>query len=247
MHAGAIVGRLSQTVSFPSTFSPECTGQEPNIWSCTHIPRSGDCSVAKLVVTCFTSASCTGASSTGAPPAGTTNSKLPSTTSVAPPPYTTSSADSIDVTNTDSLTLYTGNSRSSESNMVGAVLIGGVVGILCLLALLVVVAVLALIYFIVGKECGQKVYCKNANIHDKSDPVDVNEPALCSELVDVPIEQMGPVYETIMTKSENTAKVSTTDSTCLVDLKENVAYECIAKKITSQTNEAHHASVAGEG
>ena len=276
VHAGATVSRLEQSISpFPTTFSPECTGQEPNISSCTRTSPPEDCqNVAKLLVTCFTSTSCT---STDAPPASTTNSELPSTTSVASPPHTTSSADSTDPTNTDSITLYTGNLRSNESNsVVGAVLIGGVVGILCLLVLLVVVVVvMVLIYFIVKKECGRKSHRKNANIHDKSDPVDVNEPVSYSELVDAPIEQSqreGPVYETITTNSENTANVSATDSTYLVDLRENMAYEITpvnlednvaydinpvdlkeniayetSKKITTQTNEAYLVSVARTG
>ena len=134
---------------------------------------------------------------------------------------------------------------------------------------------MVLIFFIVGKEYGWKVHCKNTNIHDKSDPVDINEPVLYSELVDVPIEQSqrkGPVYETIMTKPENTANVSATDSTYLVDLRENMAYEITpvnlednvaydinpvdlkeniayetSKKITTQTNEAYLVSVARTG
>ena len=54
-----------------------------------------------------------------------------------------------------------------------------------------------------------------------------------------------PVYETIMTMSENTARIPTTDG-CRADLKENIAYayETHLKPMNLQENIAYEASPA---
>ena len=258
MCAGATTGRLgSQSVgSFVSTFFPECNGQESSISDCT---KTRECSstnseMGKLVVTCVMdsdlgvadSGTLCNMSSTSAPPA-TTESELPVTTSVAsPPPNATDDM----YTNTDSLSSSTkvDASGSNEQVSIGAIAIvlGGVVG--------GVIVVLVLIIGIIAA-----VICRRSN-HKKQN-IDVS--ALYTELMKVPIEQNqreGPVYETIMMISKDTAKVPATD-TCLMDLKENMAYEIspvdledsvaydvnlweniayeTGKKITTQTNEAY--------
>ena len=195
--------------------------------------------------------------STSAPPA-TTESELPVTTSVAPPSPSASSANPTDnmYTNTDSSSSGTkvDASGSNEQVPIGtiAIVVGGVAGgaIVVLVTIVIIAAVI----------------CRKSS-HRKQN-IDVS--ALYSELMNVPIEQSqqeGPVYETIMMTSKDTAKVSATDNIiCLMDLKENMAYEIspvdlednvaydinpvdlqeniayeTSKKITTQTNEAYGA------
>lgn len=75
-----------------------------------------------------------------------------------------------------------------------------------------------------------KCKCKHSSIcYKKHDPADVKESVLHSELMDVSLEQSqhknSPVYETILSKSEDTARVPATDVCPAVDLKDNTVYE----------------------
>ena len=73
--------------------------------------------------------------------------------------------------------------------------------------------------------------------------VDVNELALYSEVMDVPMEQSqqksSPDYETVMIMSENTAEIPVTDA-YPVGFKENIAYEAnpadLKENIASETH-----------
>ena len=143
--AGATAGRLDQSVGpFPTSTSPDCSGQEAKLSEC----KSGACTNdGKVYVTCFmndpVSEECNiDPSLTTAAPG--TVSELPTTksTSVAPPSRSTASADASGATNTDSSKFVTtlGVPDPSEQGQGGTNIItiiaasvmgGGGGGVLC--------------------------------------------------------------------------------------------------------------------
>ena len=233
--AGATVGTVDQTVgTHPSTFSPNCSGQEQNLLLCDKQSRSGeqcDINIQKIFITCFKSdlVSVPGIQCNMSVSSTLTSvSELPTTTSLASPAHTTTRAYFTDATNsgTDSSTPGTtvGAPRSGEQGPLGTTFTTIIVVAVCIVA--------ALFFFMVVTLAVVRYKCKHSDtesIHyKKRDPVDVNESVLYSELMDVSIKQnqreSSPVYETIVTKSEGTARIPATD-TYPVDLKENIAYE----------------------
>ena len=263
---GATAGRLDQSVgSFPSTYSPECTGQESRLLECPQMNQtpgacSGDRAILKVYVTCFVNDPVVGMSpcnidelsSTAAPPA--TVSRLPTTTPVdlAPPYMDVDSASGADTT-TDSLDFVTtcsviGGPGPSEQSGVDIIIIivASVMGTFVLIAAVILIVIIRL--------HGCKSHFKHSlGRVDETEPVDNKVSALYDDLIDVSTQQSQqeiPVYETIITtksNSENTTstnqavKLTTNTMSCQVDLKENIAYET-SSSITPQINEAYGVS-----
>ena len=249
--AGAGAGRLSQGVgAFASNFFPVCNGQESNITDCTPMNRSGECNSNKIFVTCFIDDpasgplcrnSFTGSTSTAAPTAAT--SEVSTDTSVSRSSLTLTSTGSTDPTShgTDYVS-------SIPSTNVGASNKRDPFGTTYIIIIIIIVAVSSvsvLCLFMVITFAVIKYKCRHSksdaiNIHYKSDPIDVKESVLYSEITN-DLEQIQqesiPIYETIkVTKSEDIAGIPATDvCPCPVDLKENIAYETSLANLKEST------------
>jgi hypothetical protein len=234
------------------------------------------CDIAKIYVTCFVEDPVSGplcnAEPTSASPT-TPVSELTTATSVASPPQTTTGTAPHTTTGTGSVDSTNGNTDSSTN--VGAPRSGSLSTTYTIITFIGVCIVAALFLFVAVTFAAVKYKRKRSDTtsvhHKKCDPVTVNESVLYSELTDVPMEQSQqescPIYETIMTIPESTARISATD-VCSSDLKENIAYEAspadlkeniayethlnpvdlldniayeTSKKIITQTNEAYGA------
>ena len=159
----------------------------------------------------------------------------------------TSGAD----TTTDSLDFITtrsmiGGPGPSEQSGVDILTISLII-VASVMGTFVLITAVILIVIIRKNLCGcishpDRYKHSHAGFHE-TESVGIYESALYSDLEDIPLEQSQheiPVYEIIMTKSENSADVDQTN-TCQVDLKDNVAYEA-TNNMTTQTNEAYGAS-----
>ena len=176
------------------------------------------------------------------PTSASPTTHLPSATSVASPPHTTTGTDSTDLDPTNSTS---GTDSSIPETNVGEPRsdpLGTTYTIIIFIAVCIVAA-LFLIMAVMFAVVKYKKY-KHSDTIKKSDP---DESVLYSEVTDVPMEQRQqesyPVYETIMTVtiSENTARIPATNG-CQADLKENIAYETHLNPVNLQENIAYEAS-----
>ena len=195
---------------------------------------SGECSHAKLYVTCFV----------GDPVLGKCN--IDSTD------HSTSSAIRTATDSSDFVTNIEGpgpgsNEQSGVDVIILIIIAASVVGTF-VLTLLITTTVM-LIVIIRRNLCGcishpDRYKHSHGRVHE-TESADISESALYSDLMDVPIAQSQqeiPIHEMIMTKSENTAQeVKSATNKCQLDIKENIAYEATSH-ITTQTNEAYGAS-----
>ena len=194
-----------------------------------------ECNSAKIYVTCFEDDPVPGPlcnNVSAEPTSASPTTQLPTATLVASPPHTTTGTDSTDPTNSTS-----GTDSSIPDTNVGAPRSDPLGTTYTIIIIFIVVCIVAALFLFVAVMFAVVKYkkCKHSdttNIHfKKRDP---DESVLYSEVMDVPIEQRQqescPIYETIMMVSVNTARIPSTDA-CPVDLKENIAYEAINKKI----------------
>ena len=237
---GATAGRLDQSVgSFPSTYSPECTGQESRLSECPQMNQtpgacSGDGAILKVYVTCFVNDPVVGMSPCNidellstAPAASV--SELPTgTTTVAPSAHSTTSAVSASATNTDSSNFATvtvgGVPDPSEQGQGGTnatIIIAAGSGIVGLLIVAVVISMI-----IITVWCKQSRH-RDKNFNDQVSPdspvkvrktneIDSNkdlEPGMYSELNNsTVVTHQVPIYDTVNNKSQNLSEVSASDS-----------------------------------
>ena len=218
-----------------------CNGQESSITDCPYVDRSGECNSNKLIVTCFvddpaSGPSChnssTGSTSTAAPTATTSEASVD--IPVVHPTLTSISTGSNDPTSHG--TDYVLSIPSTNVGVPGKQDPLGTTYIIIIIVAVSSASVLCLlmvITFAMIKYKHRHSKSDATNIHYGSDPIDVKESVLYSEIVDVSIDleqsqqDSIPFYETIeVTKSEDTAGVPVSaTNVCPVDLKENIAYE----------------------
>ena len=223
--AGATAGYLGQNGgSLTASYHPECNGKESNISDCHHLPLS-ECNSAKIYVTCFKEDPVSGPlcnSVSAGPTSASPTTQLPTATSVASPPHTTTGTGSTDPNNS-------GITPSTNVGVPSSGHLGTTYTIIIIIFIAVcIIATLVLFMAVMFAVIKYKKYkhSDTANVHFKKH--DPDESVLYSEEMDVPIEQRQqesfPVYETIMKVSVNTARISATDA-YPVDLEENIAYE----------------------